>query len=146
RTSYALLAVVLLACLYAVASPKRVGPSILRALFPASSASVATRTEIIEVRPGDTTVLAGSQLDVSIMRRGEMPERVMLYYSTADRRFDDEPIEFRLHDETTHEYRAALSGDAGLGLTQDLNYRIVASDDAAGPYVVKVDQPPVATI
>ncbi|MGC1273978.1 MAG: hypothetical protein WBC44_09745 [Planctomycetaceae bacterium] len=146
RTSYALLAIVLVACIYAVASPKRVGPSLVRALFPTSTAGVATRTEIVEIKPGDVSVLAGAQLDVSAMIRGETPERVVLFYSTRDRRFADEPVELRLHDETTREYRAALIGDAGRGLTQDLTYRIEANDDAAGPFTVTVEQPPVATV
>lgn len=146
RMSYFLLGVVLVACVYAIASPKRVGPSLLRALLPSSNIGVATRTEILDVRPGDTTVLAGEQLTVSTMIRGETPERVMLFYSTADRRFVDEPVELRLVDETTREYQATLIGDAGRGLAQDLSYRIVANDDAAGPFAVEVDQPPAANI
>lgn len=146
RMSYVLLAVVLAACAYAILSPKRIGPSLLRALAPSSQIGVATRTEILDVRPGDANVLAGSQLEVAVLIRGETPEKVMLYYSTADRRFADEPIEMRLSDETTREYRAALIGDVGRGLSQDLTYRVEANDDAAGPFTVKVEQPPVATV
>ncbi|HEX6986233.1 MAG TPA: hypothetical protein VF170_12705, partial [Planctomycetaceae bacterium] len=146
RTSYVLLGVVLVACAYAVLSPKRVGPSIVRALFPTSATGVATRTEVLAVTPGDASVLAGTQLDVSVMIRGETPERVLLFYSTHDRRFVDEPVELRLHDETTREYRATLVGDAGRGLTQDLTYRVEANDDSAGPFAVAVEQPPAATV
>ncbi len=146
RMSYVLLGVVLFACIYAIASPKRVGPSLLRALLPASNIGVATRTEILDVRPGNTAVLAGEQLSVSVMIRGETPDKVMLFYSTVDRRFVDEPIELRLVDETTREYQATLIGDAGRGLAQDLSYRIVANDDAAGPFAIDVDQPPAANI
>ncbi|MDQ3331263.1 MAG: hypothetical protein M3552_11515 [Planctomycetota bacterium] len=146
RMSYILLGVVLAACVYAIVSPKRIGPSLLRALLPSSAVGVATRTEILDVLPGDATVLAGEELPVSIMIRGEAPEKVLLYYSTEDRRFVDEPIEMRLTDETTREYQAVLIGDAGRGLSQDLTYRIEANDDAAGPFSIDVDQPPAATV
>jgi hypothetical protein len=98
RMSYVLLGVVLVACVYAIVSPKRIGPSLLRALLPTSNVGVATRTEILDVRPGDAVVLAGEELPVSVMIRGQAPEKVMLFFSTADRRFVDEPIEMRLTD------------------------------------------------
>lgn len=146
RMSYLLLVLVLIACAYAILSPKRIGPSLLRALTPSSSIGVATRTEILDVRPGDANVLAGAQLEIEVLIRGEAPDKVFLYYSTADRRFVDEPIEMRLSDETTRAYRAALIGDSGKGLTQDVTYRIEANDDASGPFQVTVNQPPAATV
>ena len=146
RASYVLLALVLIGCIYAIGSPKRIGPSVLRAFVPTASVGVATRTVIDRVVPGDATVLSGKQVDVTVTLRGETPPAVMLYFSTSDRRFADEPLELRLIDDRTREYRTTLTGDAGRGLVQDLTYRIEAGDASAGPYVVTVEQPPTASV
>lgn len=58
KSGYALLAIVVLFCVYLASSPKRIGPSLWR-VFPLVDAAPATRTEILSVTPGDTQVLAG---------------------------------------------------------------------------------------
>lgn len=146
RLSYALFIAVVLFCLYAVLSPKKPWSSIWRAIMPASSVAVSTRTEIIEVKPGDVELLARSQLEVLADLRGEIPEHVVLYYTTLDRKFVDEPIEMRPVDEFTKQFRALVTGDNGRGLLQNLTYRIEAGDARTRDYDVTVIQPPSAVV
>src|SRR5262249_10878048 len=90
RLSYALLEGVVVVCAYTLLSPKQI--SFARAFFPFSREQVATQTEILEVNPGDTEVLARTPLEVTVDIRGHVPEHVYLFYTTDDRRFVDEAI------------------------------------------------------
>jgi hypothetical protein len=146
KTAYALLAVVALFCIYTFASPKSVSSSIWRALFPGSAVQVATRTEILAVLPGDTEVPARLQLDVSASLGGVIPPEVMLYYSTADRRFVDEPLTMRRDEKDPQKFNGLLAGENGRGLLQDLTYYVVAGDARSATYRVRVNQPPSATV
>ena len=147
RLSYALLAVVILCCLYAVFSPKSI--SFLRPLTLANAA-VATQVEFVEIKPGNVEVLAGSSLDVSVEIRGELSGEVALLYSTHDRQFVDEPITLRSvpNEELTtlQQFRATITGDNGRGILQDMTYRIVAGDASSDTYRITVLQPPTAVV
>lgn len=144
QVSYTLLGVVVLLCLYVLFSPKAV--SFARPLWPSSTASVATETEIVEVTPGDTDVLARSQLEVAADLRGETPEHVRLLYTTDDRKYVDEPIEMRPADDGIQRYRAMITGRNGGGLLQDFTYRVHAGDAVTRDFRVHVIQPPFTTI
>ncbi len=146
RLSNALLAVVVLFCLYWIFSPKNPATSLWRAIVPMADLGVATRTEIFNVRPGDKDVLARSQLEVTADIRGEIPAQTYLYVTTADRKFVDERIEMRLENEATRKFRCVLTGDNGGGILQNMTYRVVAGDAATREYHIRVIQPPAATI
>jgi collagen type III alpha len=146
RAAYTLLAIVALTSVYVIASPKKMSTSVWRALFPTSQVAAATRTEILEVKPGETEVLARDQVDVTVELKGVVPERVMLYFTTADRRFVDEPIEMRNTGEGLPRFRARLAGEDGSGLIRDVRYRIVAGDAQSPTYLIRVNQPPSATV
>lgn len=146
KLSYALLAVVVLFSAYTVISPKKVWPSIGRALFPAADISVATQTVIHDVQPGDQKVLARTLLEVTADLRGEIPDTVQLVYSTSDRRIVDEVVEMKDSGEGLKRYRCTLRGENGDGLLQDLTYRVEAGDAVSSAYRVTVIQPPSATI
>ncbi|MEX1097907.1 MAG: hypothetical protein WED34_17815 [Planctomycetales bacterium] len=146
RLAYALLIVVVGFCLYTLFSPKKVSNSIWRALLPAAQVEVATRTEIVDVQPGDVEVLAGTQLEVLADLSGRTPERVTLYFTTADRRTVDETIEMRPVEEGVARYRALLVGEAGRGIRQNMTYRIEAGDGRSDEYRVAVLQPPSAAV
>ncbi|MGE3317279.1 MAG: hypothetical protein AB7O26_19350, partial [Planctomycetaceae bacterium] len=146
RLSYALFIAVVLFCLYTVLSPKKPWSSIWRALAPATEVAVSTRTEILRVTPEDTEVLARSQLEVLVDLRGEIPEKTFLYYTTVDNKFVDEPIEMRLVDDATKQFRAMVTGENGRGLLQSMTYRIEAGDARTRDYRVTVIQPPSATV
>ena len=146
QASYALMVVTAVFVAYSLLSPKSVTNSLWRALFPSASVTVATRTEILNVTPGDTEVLARSQLDVSADLAGVIPDEVVLRFSTADRRFVDEPISMRRDEKSPQKFNGLLAGESGRGLLQDLTYYIVAGDAQTREYRVRVNQPPSATV
>jgi collagen type III alpha len=146
RLSMALFAVVVLFCGYWILSPKNPASSLWRAIAPASEASVATRTKIDSVRPGDVDVVARSQVDVTAEVRGQLPPQAALYYTTADHKFVDERIDARPSAEGSREFHFVINGDNGAGILQDMTYRIVAGDDTTKDYKIHVIQPPSATI
>ncbi len=146
RLSMALFAVVVLFCGYWIVSPKNPASSFWRAIAPASDATVATRTKIDSVRPGDVDIVARSQVDVTAEVRGQLPPQATLYYTTADHKFVDERIDARPTVEGSREFHFVINGDNGAGILQDMTYRIVAGDDATNAYKIHVIQPPAATI
>lgn len=146
RMAYVLLAVVVMFCLYALLSPKKISTSIWRSLMPASNVGVSTRTEIVNVQPGDQTVLAGVKIPVSADIAGEIPEKVWLHFTTADGKFRDEPVELRTDGEGPTRFKGILLGENGLGVLQDLRYVIRAGDAVSDEYLINVKQPPSANV
>ncbi len=146
RLAYGLLAVVVAICLYTVFSPKPISASILRALIPVSDAPVATRTRIIKVDPGDTSVLARSQLDVTADLAGEIPSEVTLLMTMQDHSLVDEPVALRDTGEGLNRFRGTLAGPNGRGLLQNFTYVIQAGDATSQRYSVVVEQAPYATV
>lgn len=143
RMSYLLLALVVACCLYSVFSPKQI--SFLRPLSTAQAA-VATQTTIVDVRPGTTEVLAHSVLPVEVDLAGEIPETVLLRYTTADRKFVDETIELHPLEDGLMQFEGMLSGENGRGLLQDFSYFIVAGDARSDEFRVHVIQSPTAAV
>ncbi|MEX0716110.1 MAG: hypothetical protein WD066_05970 [Planctomycetaceae bacterium] len=146
RLAYALLIVVVGFCMYTLFSPKKVSNSVWRALFPAAQVEVATQTRIVDVKPGDVEVLPGAQLEVLADLSGRDPEKVTLYFSTADRRVVDEPLEMQPVPDGVGRHRALLVGEAGRGIRQSMTYRVEAGDARSDTYRVTVLQPPSATV
>ncbi|MFG0333985.1 MAG: hypothetical protein ACF8TS_11535, partial [Maioricimonas sp. JB049] len=146
RLSYVLLGLVAAMCAYAVLSPKSMSASIWRALLPAADVAVATRTVIEDVKPGDVRVLSRSMVEVTAELSGQIPEEVLLLYTTSDRRFVDEPIVMQESGEGLNRYRALLSGANGEGLLQNLTYHIEAGDAQTSVYTIEVLQPPTARV
>lgn len=145
-SAYALLAIVVLSCLYALMSPKRISNSLWRAVLPTADVSVPTQTEIREVTPGNAEVPAGTRLEIVAELGGQIPDEVMLHYTTADRRFVEEPVIMRDTDEGRRKYRCVLSGENGRGLLQATEYHIVAGDAHTQTFQVAVVQPPSAKV
>ncbi|QDU36940.1 hypothetical protein Mal4_12410 [Maioricimonas rarisocia] len=146
RLSYVMLGLVAAMCAYAVLSPKSMSASIWRALLPAADVAVSTRTVIEDVDPGNASVLSRSMVEVTAELSGQIPEDVLLLYTTSDRRFVDEPIVMQESGEGLNRYRALLSGANGEGLLQDLTYHIEAGDARTSTYTVEVHQPPTAKV
>ena len=146
RLSYVLFALVVLTCGYVLFSPKKLSNSLWRAFLPTSSVTAATRTRIDDVEPGDVEVLARAQLTVTADLSGEVPEKVSLLFTTADRRFVDEPVAMRQQDEGLRRFAGVITGENGAGILQSLTYRVVAGDAQSDTYAVTVKQPPSATV
>jgi len=146
RTSYVLLGLVVATCLYTLISPKKMSTTLWRALLPTSAVSAATRTEIRDVKPGNTEVLARDQLDVIAELGGQIPPEVTLRFSTADRRFVNEPIRMQKTQDELPRFQARLTGDGGKGLLSDVTYHIEAGDARSAAFQVRVNQPPSADV
>ncbi|QDU50071.1 hypothetical protein [Gimesia panareensis] len=146
RLSYCLLFVVAILCFYALFSPKQIWPSLSAAISFSSDREFATQTQIGSVTPGNAEVLAGSQLEVVVDLRGEVPENVTLYYTSSDQGRVNEPIKLRPLDETLKRFQGLLIGVNGRGIRQDLTYHIEAGDAVSAEYQVSVIQPPSATV
>ena len=146
RTSYVLLGLVIATCLYTLISPKKMSTTLWRALLPTSTVSAATRTEIRDVKPGNTEVLARDQLDVIAELGGQIPQEVTLRFSTADRRFVNEPIRMQKTQDELPRFQARLTGDGGKGLLSDVTYHIEAGDARSAVFQVRVNQPPSADV
>ncbi len=144
RTAYALLAVLVMFCLYAFFSPKKISNSIWRALLPPAALEVATRTEIIAVQPGDTTVMARSSVEVIVDLVGVIPERAEVQFSTIDGKFQNESVLLNPDDSKTR-FRGWLAGEKNQGLLQDLTYVVRANDAVSKTFRITVEQPPSAT-
>lgn len=141
RTAYVLLAVVMMFCLYALFSPKKISNSIWRSLLPAAEVNVATQTEIIKVEPGDTTILARQTVEVIADIAGDVPNKVWVHYSTSDGKFQNEGIELRSEGEGRTRFRGLLPN-----VQQDLTYIVKAGDAVSRQYQISVTQPPSATV
>ncbi|WP_010582616.1 hypothetical protein [Schlesneria paludicola] len=146
RTAYLLLAVIVIFCIYAMLSPKKISNSIWRGLVPLTQVPLATVTEILDIKPGDISVPVHQPfVDVQVDLAGEIPPQVLLLYSTADGK-QDQPLELRADEDGQPRYRGQLIGDGGQGLVQDITYLIRAGDATSKPYRIHVEQPPYADI
>lgn len=144
--SYALLGLVVVLCIYMLASPKSLMSSAWRALLPMANVAPGTRTTILEVLPGDATVLSHAKPDITAVLSGTIPPEVRVVYSTADRKVVNEVVKLQDTDEGIHRYRGRLIGEGGQGLMQNLTYRIEAGDAVSPTYSITVKQPPTATV
>ena len=142
RMGTGLFIITLITCVYAVLSPKSI--SLLRP-FTLVKTSVATRTVIEAVQPGNAFVPAGSDVEFVVDLAGVIPAEVRVLFSTSDRRFVDEPLTMRTTDDE-HRFRILMVGDGDRGIRQDLTYRIEAGDATSEIYSITVEQPPTARV
>ncbi len=146
RLAYALLVVVLVCVIYTLLSPKVLWTTVSRVAMPWAEIEPPTRTVISESRsrtcPG---VSAGQQVTVEARVDGlPTDERVMLYYTTADRQVVDKPIEMVVPPDSS-KYRALLpSSDSSL--QQTLFYRIEAGDATTRQFRVEVVAAPTIVV
>ena len=143
RLSIALLLVVVACCLYAALSPKSL--SFMRPLSTVDQA-VATRTSIVDVRPGSVEILAGEHLAVMVETDGEKPEFVRAFVSWDDGQFEDFPVELRQVEDGLPQYEGLILGDRNRGIVRNMTYYIAAGDARSDVYQVSVLQPPSVTV
>ena len=154
RTLYVLFGIVVAFCLYSVLSPKPLGSSVLRAIVPFTDIAPATQTEIVSVvvTVGDkqmraeeeVQLRAGGMLPVRAQVRGAIPSEVTLLFTTADRRFVDEPMQLGVTTDP-NTFEGTLGHDEH-GLLQSFTYRVVAGDARSPEYRVEIITPPSATV
>lgn len=150
RVGYVLLAVVAMAGLYKVLSPKDPLVAARRVLLPWSDVAPASRVSIGSVTPGSVTVARGEFIDVSAEVRGLAEnESVLLRYTTDDGRAMDKPIDMRLSPDGQR-YSARLPDDPPaserVGIAQNLRYRIEAGDARSSDFNVTVVPAPTILV
>ena len=141
RLGYALIAVVVLAALYAMLSPKNPLTSFARVLFPWAEVSAPTRVTIFDVKPGDQTAFQGEPVTVSAQVTGlNEGEAVTLYYSTADGLSVNQAIPMSASDKLRRQFQCDVPpGKAGL--QQDLEYSLAAGDAHTRRYKIRSEVP-----
>jgi hypothetical protein len=142
RVGYVLLAVVALAALYKVFSPKDPLVAAERVLMPWRDIVPASRVTIGDVKPGALTVSRGEFLTVSAEVRGiDDDDPVLLRYTSNDGQAIDKPLEMKLSSDGLR-FEGRLPDDARandkIGLTQSFKYRIEAGDARSLDYAVTV--------
>ncbi|MDP6438401.1 MAG: hypothetical protein QGH74_02090 [Candidatus Brocadiia bacterium] len=141
RLSWAVVAAVLVFTLYGVLSPKSAVASVARLFAPAADILAPTRTRIVEVEPGDVTMLRGRPLAVrarigGLRARRVTPERVALLWD--GRTFSDRTVVLSEGKDGWWgaELPAVLEGGA---------YRVVAGDARSESYRIDVIPRPAVT-
>ena len=129
RLGYALLGVIAVCAVYAVLSPKSLALSTLRVINPLSDIAAPSRVQILDVKPGKTSVARGERVEVSAEIHGlSADEPVRLRYSTADETTVDESIRMERPTPESRRFEAALPRGTDAGVEQDLSYWIEAGD------------------
>ena len=166
KSAYTLLGLVVTACLYTLLTfslgLKPIGPSLLRAFGASASAPTRNRFESVEIKvddrstinTADTTPQVPARFQPRIratLNKGlEEHEHVTLYYSTADQRFVDEPLEMRPIDGSQlrvfPEYLLTLIGENDRGLLQDIRFRLEAGDAVTDTFTIHVSTAPSANV
>ena len=94
--AYALVLVILAFFFYSLFSPKSVTVALRRLWNPAADIAPATATRIVEVEPGSTAALIGSDVPVTVSLRGVVPERVTLRWSREQELWEHLEKQFEL--------------------------------------------------
>ncbi|HEX5470249.1 MAG TPA: hypothetical protein VFW73_00090, partial [Lacipirellulaceae bacterium] len=150
RLGYVMVAVVALAGLYKVLSPKDPFVAAERVLLPWADIVPASRVSITEIKPASATVSRGEFVDVSAEVHGIGDnDQVVLRYSTEDGQIVGKAIPMkpagdglrfvcRLGDEA--------SGTEQIGLTRNLTYWLEAGDARTLHYSITVVDAPVILV
>jgi hypothetical protein len=146
RFGYVLVAIVAVAALYKVFSPKDPVIAVQRVLMPWADIVPASRVNISEIKPGGTTISRGEFLDVSAEVRGiDDDDTVSLKFTTADGRAIDRVVPMKLSaDQLRYEVRLPNepSSKGSAGLAQSFTYRIEAGDARTLDYRIHVIEAP----
>ena len=166
RAAYTLLGLVIAACLYTLLTVslglKPIGPSLLRAFGATGTAPTRINFESVEIQVAtDANFVAADtsprvparfqpQVKVTLNKAIEPHEHVTLFFTTADQRFVDQPLEMRPVEGSLRrvfpEFSATLLGENDQGLLQDLTFRIEAGDASTPDYNIHVSTAPSASV
>jgi hypothetical protein len=151
RLGYFLLAIVAICAVYAVLSPKNMAISAVRVLAPWTDVPPPSRVQILDIKPGETSVAKGERLPVSADIHGlRADETVRLHYSTVDEQLVDESLPMKLPTAGGRRYEGQLprGGDAAAesGVQQDLVYWIEAGDARSKKFKANVFSKPTIVV
>lgn len=139
RLGYALVLIVAVCALYAVLSPKNLALSAARVMAPWTDLTAPSRVQILDVKPGKTSVARGERVAVSAEINGlNADEPVTLLYSTADERTVGETIRMQRPTPQSRRFVATLPRGTDAGVEQDLSYWIEAGDARSRKFKLSV--------
>lgn len=141
HVGYVVVGLMVLLAAYTIVSPKDVFQSVKRVSVPWADIARPSRVTIEEVRPGDSTAILGSQVEISARIWGlSEQDPVNLYYTTEDRQMVDRAVSMTPM-ENGRDYQAVIPDDL-LGIQQSLHYRIQAGDAISPEYQLQVQRIP----
>lgn len=147
RLGYALLAIITVCALYALLSPKSLGLSTVRVLAPWSDVTPPSRVQILDVKPGSTSVARGERVEISAQIDGlSNNEPVRLRYSTADEQTVDESIRMERPSPEARRFEGFLPRGTDSGVMQDLTYWIEAGDARTEKFKLSVFERPTIVV
>ncbi len=147
---YVLIAIVAVAAIYKVLSPKDPLVAAERVLMPWAHIVPASRVTITDIKPGAATISQGEIVDVSADIRGlSEDESVVLCYTTDDGQIVGRAIPMRLGDDGLR-FSCRLSDENGgssiTGVTRNLKYRLEAGDARSLDYPITVVPAPTILV
>ena len=139
---YVLIAIVAVAALYKVFSPKDPLVTAERVLMPWADLVPASRVTISAIKPGAATISRGEFVDVSADVRGlSDDDTVVLRYTTDDGQVVDRAIPLKVSaDDLRFSCRLAdeAEGSANAGVSRNLKYWLEAGDARSLDYAITV--------
>jgi collagen type III alpha len=145
RRGYVLLALVALAAIYLVLSPKNPVPSFGRVLWPWARIAAPSRVQIEQLSPGDAIVFQGRSATVSAVVEGlRSGEEVLVRYSTEDGQIVDQAIPMEPAD-GRNRFECQLP-PSKAGLQQSLRYLVTAGDCTTFDYTLEMEVPPTIVV
>ena len=146
RLGFWLVGVTAAMILYFMLSPKNPFQTFNRVMFPSADLAKPAVVTISDVRPGNSVVFFGDQVEITAKVYGpHKPEQVQLIYSTNDGRQSGQVRIMQPDPTTPRQYKLNLTENTG-GLRESLVYEIVARDGRSGEFEIKIAPRPAITI
>jgi hypothetical protein len=145
RIGYILAAVVALAGLYKIVSPKDPVPTVRRVLAPWAAISRPSRVRVLEFKPGDAQAFLGESVTISARLEGVTEkDSVAIIYSTDDGQTVERRVALERGSDG-REWKAVLPPDSA-GLQQSLTYRLEAGDAITATYRIEARPAPLIAV
>ena len=145
QIGYVFLGLVLAAAVYKVSSPKDPFLTVGRIVLPWADIAPPTRVTIVDVRPGNSTVMRGQRAKISAEVHGvARGQTVQLLFGTDDGQIVDRSVPMQVPTEG-YLFEYELPEGKG-GIQQDLNYRVVAGDGTSNEFRLTVQAAPTIVI
>ena len=146
RLGYLMIGLLLALLAYAIVSPKNPFATAARVLAPWANIAAPTRVRILDLQPGNAEFAQGQFATIRARITGlRDDEQAWLITSTADRQQRERrvPLPSPAGDS---QFVLPLPAADGLGLQQDLAYRIEAGDARSRPYRLRVVTAPTIVV
>lgn len=144
HVGYVLLATLAITAVYIVLSPKDFFTTAGRVISPWSELAAPSRVKIEDMTPGDTTLVQGEQLEITLSILGmQEDEQAEVVYSSDDGRIVERRLSLISSSESSIGYSIQIPGTSEpLGLQSSISYRIEAGDARTRNYQAEVSTTP----